>query len=105
MNLIIFMLVGLGITNLIVNASIFDIPRDFLSNKFSFFGVLLNCMLCAGFWVGALLGIFGLSPIHSGLLGVFCAGAVVSVISNFYDIVTDFLIAKSEIVYEENIEN
>ena len=57
MELILTILVGYGISNIIVFGSIFEGLRTF-ADKVSpnFFGKLLSCMMCTPFWVG-----FGLS--------------------------------------------
>ncbi len=104
MNFFIFLIVGLGITNIVVNASILNYPRDYLTNRFEFLNGLLSCMLCTGFWVGGLLGMVGLFPIASILSPIY-AGAAISVISNFYDMIADYLISKTDVYDEENSEN
>lgn len=67
MAFLLFLLAGIGITNIIVNATLLDNPRDFIVKHSRFFGKLITCMMCAGFWVGFVLGICsGLNPIYMG---------------------------------------
>jgi hypothetical protein len=96
-----FLFAGIGITNIVVNASLLDFPRDFIIEHSSFFGKLVTCMLCTGFWVGILLWVF--APATFGMFGILaplCAGATISLFSSFYDIVTDYLLFSDEVVDE-----
>ncbi len=62
-----FLLAGVGITNLIVNAGILEGPRNYLSQHSKFLGDLVSCMMCSGVWVGVILGLFfGFHPVLSG---------------------------------------
>lgn len=62
-NFLLFILSGIGITNLVVNATILDGPREYMGNKSSFLKKLLSCMTCSGFWVGFVLGfLFNINP-------------------------------------------
>lgn len=60
MELLWFALTGYGLTQLLVYGTIFDKPRNFIKSKSDFFGELVSCPMCMGFWVGALL--FCLNP-------------------------------------------
>jgi hypothetical protein len=51
MNLIIFILIAYGLTQILCYGKIFDKVRP----KKGFFGELLSCSMCTGFWVGLLL--------------------------------------------------
>lgn len=67
MAFLLFLLAGIGITNIIVNATILERPRNFIIANSWFFGKLVTCMMCAGFWVGFFLGIHAsLNPIYMG---------------------------------------
>ena len=85
--LLLFILIGTGITNLVVNATILDSLRDFMILKSEeldeTFGELieslLSCMMCAGFWLGALVSIF--FPIN-----FLAAGIIISLTSHFYSV-------------------
>lgn len=59
----IYSFIGWGITNLLVNGSIFDDIRNYLLVMHPKLGKLLTCMQCSGFWVGVLLGLFNFAGI------------------------------------------
>lgn len=101
LEILLFLFVGVGITNIVVNASILDYPRDFVIKHSPFFGKLLSCMLCTGFWVGIILWIFNPSSFSDfGMLASLSAGASISLSSSFYDIITDYLLFSDEVVDE-----
>ena len=58
-----------GITNIIVNSSLFEPFRNYISTKVDdnkamlYFYRLITCMMCLGFWVGAFVGLF-YGPFH-----------------------------------------
>jgi hypothetical protein len=83
-NFLLFVLSGVGITNLIVNATILDNLRNYLSSKSAFLSKLLSCMMCSGFWVGFGLSIvFGLHPI--------VAGPIISLLSNVFSYFLEYI--------------
>jgi hypothetical protein len=83
-NFLLFLLSGVGITNLVVNASIFDKIRNFITAKSGFFGKLISCMMCSGFWVGLILSfIFGIHPV--------VAGATISLLAYKLGYIIDYL--------------
>ena len=51
-DLILMLLACFGMTLILVHGKIFDCPRNFLSEKFGFFGKLIHCSMCTGWWVG-----------------------------------------------------
>ena len=53
MNLLIFILISYGLTQILCYGKIFDKIRP----KTGFFGELLSCSMCTGFWVGLTLWI------------------------------------------------
>lgn len=56
MNLLIFILLGYGITNILVFGSIFEFWRTFWDkNNPNFFGKLFSCPMCLSTWVGFIL--------------------------------------------------
>jgi hypothetical protein len=76
-DLLIFILATSGLTSLIVGASIFDIPRDFLSEKVRGAGELLSCPMCSGFWVGVLMAFgFDLNPFIGGFISSLSSWAI-----------------------------
>lgn len=84
LNLLLFILCGIGITNVLVNASILESFREWLEVNLPTFGALFRCMLCTGFWVGALCGpLFTFNPI----LGA----AIISLGGDLYSSATEAL--------------
>jgi hypothetical protein len=57
MDFLIYILIGWGITDILVNGSILDGIRNFFLVKIPFLGKLFTCIQCSGFWVGIFLGI------------------------------------------------
>lgn len=81
---LLFILAGVGITNLVVNATILDYPRDLISARSDFFAKLLSCMMCSGFWIGMFIGIyFDINIIFSG--------AAISLLSYTFGLFIEFL--------------
>lgn len=92
--IILLVLIGLGITNLIVNASILEQPRQFLIQRIPILGQLVSCLLCTGFWVGILLGLLNaVSPIYLGAL-VSLSGFIFGRLIDLVDIVVAYLASK-----------
>jgi hypothetical protein len=60
MDYLIYILVGWGITDILVNGSILNGIRNFCLVKIPFLGKLFTCIQCSGFWVGIFLGILSL---------------------------------------------
>jgi hypothetical protein len=52
LGLIYFIFICYGITSIVVQSKIFKPLRETIKTKSYFFGSLLNCMMCFGFWVG-----------------------------------------------------
>ena len=78
--LLLWMIMAYGISNILVYGSIFNGPRNFINKwgldehaPFQSFGAFLSkmlaCMMCCSVWVGFFYGIFLYSPVHE-LLGV-----------------------------------
>lgn len=57
MDCIIYILIGWGITDILVNGSILDGVRNFFLVKIPLLGKLFTCIQCSGFWVGIFLGL------------------------------------------------
>lgn len=50
-------IIGLsGLTIIMSAGNIFESTRNFISNKNKFFGELVSCPMCLGFWVGLFFG-------------------------------------------------
>jgi len=83
--LLLFIIISVGITNLMINSTVFENPRDFAKRAHYLLGELFSCMMCLGFWVGFLIGLisFQINP--------FYAGAIASVFSYTYGMLMDYL--------------
>ena len=98
LELIAFILVTIGIANIIVNEEIFSKPRNWVEKVFpySLLNKLINCTICMGFWVGIgiiliapqLLPVIGLSLIVKCLLG----GAIGSIVNRIWAAIEIWLI-------------
>lgn len=100
-NFFLFILSGVGITNLVVNATILEYPRDFMSRYSNFLGKLTSCMMCSGFWVGVLISyLFNINPI--------VAGATISLLSHkfsyFKDYIELIIALKARQLQDENLD-
>jgi len=72
--LLLFMILAYGFTNIMVYGSIFRGMRNFIkaygdsellfSGTFNFVSGILSCMMCCSTWVGFFLGITIFSPTH-----------------------------------------
>lgn len=71
--LILWILIVYGISNILVYGTIFDTPRNFIiqeseneknyfSDFFMFLRKMLSCMMCTPTWVGFFFGVFLYSP-------------------------------------------
>ena len=91
MEILVFILVNYGISNIVVHGSIFNGFREFWKSLSpNFFGVLFSCMICTPFWVGVILstvfqlmGYTNMSPLASQgvdnlYLSVFLDGCLAS---------------------------
>lgn len=78
--LILWMVMAYGISNILVYGSIFNGPRNkinkwaedpmtYLQGFWIFLADMLKCMMCTPTWVGFFFGIFLYSPVHQ-ILGV-----------------------------------
>lgn len=84
--LLIFILIAYGATNIMVFGSIFENFRNLVgvnSDNPKFFGKLFGCMMCLPFWWGVLLSIFIYSPsntfsIDIEYLNIFLDGCLAS---------------------------
>jgi hypothetical protein len=72
MELLLFILAGFGVTTIITKGDIFEPLRNWLDNGEesiydNFFGILITCPLCVGFWVGVIQSLIFDSPVLSNL--------------------------------------
>jgi hypothetical protein len=87
--LILWMVMAYGMSNILVYGSIFNGPRNTINrwaaNEYTpfhgfwvFLADMLKCMMCAPTWLGFFFGIFLYSPVHE-MLGV------TKIVSWFFD--------------------
>ena len=86
--LLLWMVMAYGMSNILVYGSIFNGPRNFINkwgdSKYSlngfgaFLSKMLSCMMCCSVWIGFFYGIFLYSPVHE-ILGV------TNIVSWFFD--------------------
>jgi hypothetical protein len=78
--LLLWMVMAYGMSNILVFGSIFNGPRNFInrwgSDEFApfqsfgaFISKMLECMMCCSVWIGFFYGLFLYSPVHE-ILGV-----------------------------------
>ncbi len=65
MELLIWILVAYGMSQILVYGSIFNNPREWISRHSKFMGDLLECMMCTSTWVGFFLSVVFYSPTES----------------------------------------
>jgi hypothetical protein len=96
-NLVLFILSTIGLTNILVYGKIFDVPRNFLRDHLpeKVFEVL-ECYQCTGFWAGLLTGFVMLS--HS-LPVVLMAGFAGSFLSHFAALLAEYIEANTAIPF------
>lgn len=96
--LISWVLVGYGLTTILVYGSIFEQPRQWVVENSKFFGDLISCILCTSTWVGFFMSItlggmtddiFGINRVvaifFDGMLTAGAVWALNSVIEFFED--------------------
>jgi len=116
MELLIFILITFGITNILIDSYIFIFLRNF-ANKYSpkFFGELLSCPMCTGFWIGIFVGLTGYDTLffedilpHNWIIKYpltwLFLGAIGSGTSYLIYNIVDYFIT-DEVVEEQEIQN
>ncbi len=103
MELTLFVLSVIGMTNIIVDSSLFETPREIIKNNSPFWGKVVECHQCCGFWSGLVCGAFILIPYGTGYttpLTVFLYGCAGSVLASTYVLITEYVLSKIE--FHEN---
>ena len=62
MEIFIWIIAAYGMSNILVFGSIFEGLREFLIKKSTFFGDLIQCMMCTSTWVGFFFSVAFFSP-------------------------------------------
>jgi hypothetical protein len=60
MNILIYLLAVYGATNILVASKITKPFRQWISDRNTWLGYLVNCFMCTGFWMGIALFLCGL---------------------------------------------
>ena len=112
MEILLFMLGVVGMTHMIVDASIFSWLRNLIDNYLpKKIAAGIHCYQCTGFWCGLLCGWMVLYvgtwwlyfiPLPESPLQVFVAGCAGSVLANFMAIYMNYLEARTIITLDNN---
>lgn len=92
-NLIIFMLVCVGLTNIIQNEVIFSPIREYLYNNYVKIYNFISCPTCAGFWLGMLTGIF-IPIITPFILNLVVCGVISSLLNKIFGLIIPDIFGK-----------
>lgn len=78
MNLLIFILASMGLTNAMVEENIFAWLRNLVKKYFpySLLNDLVNCQVCMGFWVGIGLSLIFPFGVHWFLCGLISSAVI-----------------------------
>lgn len=100
MEILLFILGVVGMTHIIVDASIFQWLRDYADAKLpEKVSKLIHCYQCTGFWCGLACG-WAAFPVIS-LQQIFLAGCAGSLLANFMAIYMNYLEAKTIITLDD----
>lgn len=99
MTILFWILCAYGITQIIVDTSLFDKIREFCERYILTHWIysLLSCIICTGTWVGFFMGYFFYSPIHeiyqieNIYLDTFMCGSLASVTGWFLSLIENKL--------------
>ncbi|NIQ12877.1 MAG: hypothetical protein GTO02_00230 [Candidatus Dadabacteria bacterium] len=94
MKIILFILGVIGMTHVIVDASIFEWMRNFIDKKLpESVSKLIHCYQCTGFWCGIFCGWAAFNTFNIPQL--FLAGCAGSLLANFAAIYMNYLEART----------
>lgn len=103
MDFLIYILVGWGITDILVNGSILDEIRNFFLVRIPLLSKLFTCIQCSGFWVGIFLGGLSLlgtleTPLwdFTPVARIFASGFLISGCSVIINSAIFYLLSKGE---------
>lgn len=95
-----FVVAVIGMTNIVVDSTLFEPVRTWIKSKSVFWGDVTSCHQCAGFWCGLVTGACVVSFDPLLLFACGCAGSFLASIST---VLTDYLVSKTDFaVGEEN---
>tara|TARA_Y100000114_G_C11741324_1_gene319090 strand:+ start:1375 stop:1689 length:315 start_codon:yes stop_codon:yes gene_type:complete len=91
MELLYFILASWGMTQILVYGSIFEKHRYWIAERSDWFGTLIHCPMCTGFWVGVFLfGINGYTELFNfeyNIANLFILGCLASATSYALNVV------------------
>jgi hypothetical protein len=103
MEIILFILGVVGMTHIIVDASIFQWLRDYMDKHLpEKVSKLIHCYQCTGFWCGGFCGWAAFTNLT--LSQIFLAGCAGSLLANFMAIYMNYLEARTIINLEHKEE-
>jgi hypothetical protein len=98
-NLLLFVMASIGMTNIIVDGVIFQPVRDFLRQKLpARIFKLFECYQCAGMWCGMICGAMLVSWRNPFV--IFCCGLAASFLAHMTALVFNYLEARSIVEIE-----
>ena len=105
--LIFFCLATIGLTQLIVESYIFNIPRDWLKRKLpDYVAKVFDCHQCSGTWSGFILGCLILTNSNWGLFTniaiILASGCVGAFLGTWSAVYLNYLEAKTIISLEDH---
>ena len=74
-NLVIFILMNAGVAVIVTRSSLFEPLRKKIKSKSAFFGDLVNCPLCFGFWSSLVVYFYVYRTIDIWVIGFMFLGA------------------------------
>lgn len=90
MNSILFLLGAVGMSHIIIDGSIFDLPRTFLKRILpNYLHNLFECYMCCGFWCGIFMSYFFLKQVD--FFYIFSCGCTISLLSHFHATILNYL--------------
>ena len=106
-DLLIFTFGCTGLTVVIVFSSILEPVRNFITSKSTYLGGLINCAMCAGFWVGLLASFFSdINPLWGASISSLFSWGISNIVEAFFSISVyfDAMLENGEEYDEGNIE-
>lgn len=91
MELLMVVIASVGVTNIITSGGIFEGLREAVISESDFFGKLILCPMCLGFWVGLIISLF--FPIN-----LLVGAAASSLFSQIYDSIVDLIDVSASLI-------
>jgi len=99
--IVFFALSVIGMTNIIVDSSLFAPVREML-RSYEKIHEMITCHQCAGFWCGLICGgiIVSYNP-----LWVFMGGCAGSFLASTFVLLSDWIVSKTDFVINDGVED